>query len=453
MYCRKCGEMLKDNCAFCEECRSGQNVSKQAGSFSLNKLNNKKLWIIAGAIIFIIIMIISVNAFATRALSANRIAKILPDEILGYYSDKMALNDIAIQKRQKDGKKDIVYTVIEMEDDKVHTTAYIKLTINYYNKAGWIIDDWQHQGATYFPLKPPSEDMVKGTLQRNYSEYEITLKSSFEDSLAEGRCIYTYEVESERPTLTYYGDIVVGCDFSESSGEWKASIDSEKIDYLKKHPTEDVIENALFKTYRDYTVTLKSLNMDSLQEGYCTYTYEVISKKTFLTFSGEVIVACNFSDSSLEWSSLIERETIHEEVNYENLIGEWEANWSDSNNTCHFSIKIEKANETTGIEASGSAARKWYYYGLFGNDSGYVYDEKFDSVFTNYSYAEGYYYDSHNRGSSLSYTTDVVRIYEIVSGERPQSGSTVLKTTDTYSIAISADYFFVNGEKLQKTSD
>jgi hypothetical protein len=180
------------------------------------------------AVSLLIAITVSTACGNAKPLNESEIEKIIPNNI----TEGMNIVDLAIDKRQTNGKEDTVYVIIDMENSEVHKTAYYTLAINYYDQGGWILDKSnKYQDPTYYPLTPPSESLAFNVLNTSlsYNDYTVSLVSSDTDNFATGRTSFVFDVRKENGFLVNAGDIRVGCDFSESGGQWKASIKNENI--------------------------------------------------------------------------------------------------------------------------------------------------------------------------------------------------------------------------------
>lgn len=152
----------------------------------------------------------------------NEIEESIPDDILCYSLDGiqyiMEVQTIAIERRQTNGKEDFVYVVIDMEDDYVHRTAYYKFNYNYYDVGGWILDDWEkYQDTNAYPVSAPSNDIIYSKINEFYSNFEFI--TTVQDTLNEGSCIFTFNVNDVYPNATYTGEVDLKCVFTSTLNE------------------------------------------------------------------------------------------------------------------------------------------------------------------------------------------------------------------------------------------
>jgi len=169
-----------------------------------------------------------------RPLSENDLSKIIPNEILEYFLDgeknKMLIKNFAIDRRQTNNKEDIVYTIIDMEDNYVHRTAYYILKINYYDKGGWIIDSWEkYKNTEAYPLQAPtSEDKIDILLNEKFSNFDFL--SMNVDDLRNGYCSYFYNVNDIKPNFNRSGQVDIVYSFNGSDNcYWEAKLNITEV--------------------------------------------------------------------------------------------------------------------------------------------------------------------------------------------------------------------------------
>lgn len=64
----------------------------------------------------------------------------------------LEVQSLVIDKRQTNEKEDIAYVTIELENEWYHVTKHLVLLYNYYDKGGWILDDYYHSSETEVSL-------------------------------------------------------------------------------------------------------------------------------------------------------------------------------------------------------------------------------------------------------------------------------------------------------------
>ena len=64
----------------------------------------------------------------------------------------LEVQSLVIDKRQTNEKEDIAYVTIELENEWYHVTKHLVLLYNYYDKGGWILDDFYRSEETEVSL-------------------------------------------------------------------------------------------------------------------------------------------------------------------------------------------------------------------------------------------------------------------------------------------------------------
>jgi len=263
MFCPVCGTKREDDGMFCADCgnqvpnkanivRNGapyaQHSQAQSNAVSSipyvpnrkascavprhierrNKVITKKAVSISIAAILLITLgsISIVQLITIKPLNEDEIVKIAS----GRVERGMAVTGVSIDRRETDGREDIVFAVVTTEDDNIRRTADYELFLRYYDDDGWmLVNAIRHQILTVIPLAPPSEDLSFDMVSNLYREYEISLAFEHTNDFHTGRVIHTYNVKRELPLFTSEGSISIVNDFSENTESWSASIGSEDI--------------------------------------------------------------------------------------------------------------------------------------------------------------------------------------------------------------------------------
>jgi len=154
----------------------------------------------------------------SKPLNEREIAKVIPNEI----SDGMNVVGVEVDKRQINEKEDIVFAIINLENDIVHRTTHYKLLFNFYDKGGWTLDNYEiYKPAVYYPLVPPPESEILKTFKNEYPEY--SLQHSDTDNIRDGNASYTYTVKKDGRFASTSGQIRVDCRFAPDKGAWSYS--------------------------------------------------------------------------------------------------------------------------------------------------------------------------------------------------------------------------------------
>jgi hypothetical protein len=237
-----------------------------------------------------------------KLLNENAIAKIIPDDI----KNEMSVKNVTIDRRQTNDKEDIVFAVIDMENDNIHHTAYYTLYINYYDTGGWMLDSWKsYQADTFYPVNPPDDGIAYNTVIREIYDGNITLKSADTDNYESGSCTYVYEFEKENEYWVSVGIAIIECVFLEKFGNWESYVDSVIYSPLKP-PDGGIIYNTEIREIYDGNITLKSTVTDNYEYGSCTYLYEFENENKYWLSLGIVTIECVFLENIGQWESYID---------------------------------------------------------------------------------------------------------------------------------------------------
>jgi hypothetical protein len=183
------------------------------------------------AMILSFLFLLLLFSCAPRPLSENRIAQIVPEEILTYSSSGethiMLVKKVTIDRRQTNEKMDTVYAIVDMDDSIVHKTGYYIFTINYYDKGGWIIDEWeQYQAPILYLIEPPSDEMVSGVIAEQFKNYTLISKDT--SNPGDG-CFYKFRINDDGVNLKITGEISIVFHFSEKNISWVPSVHSNEL--------------------------------------------------------------------------------------------------------------------------------------------------------------------------------------------------------------------------------
>jgi len=163
-------------------------------------------------------------------LSEKQILVSLPSEMTTIQVDgetrKLPIKSFEVEKRQTNEKDDTVYCIITAEDDLYQTTWHYCLYYNFYDKGGWILDNYeQYQSMDTQPISVlPIEEVQKYVAQyfteSDYSRYY------FDDTESLSSVYYEFEVKNEFPIMMATGNINVNYFFSGTNGvySWEKSI-------------------------------------------------------------------------------------------------------------------------------------------------------------------------------------------------------------------------------------
>jgi hypothetical protein len=170
-----------------------------------------------------------------RPLGERELATMIPDDIFTFLisgeTTSMAVTDVTIERRQTNAKEDVVYAVIEMENDYAHRTTYYRLTINFYDVGGWQIDAFEsYQSFVTIPINPPSDNFARSDTVSQYVSqgYEVSYLFSNTDNWENGESSFVFEVSREERFYSHVGTVTASVRFNNTQNGW--SVDSVNPD-------------------------------------------------------------------------------------------------------------------------------------------------------------------------------------------------------------------------------
>ena len=165
---------------------------------------------------------------ADRPLGERELATVIPDDVFTFLingeTTTMAITEVTIERRQTNNKEDVVYAVIEMENDYTHRTEYYRLTINFYDIGGWQIDDFEsYQSFVAIPINPPSDNFAQSDTVSQYVNqgYEVSFLSSNTANWESGESSFVFEVSREERFYSHGGTVTANIRFNESQNSWR----------------------------------------------------------------------------------------------------------------------------------------------------------------------------------------------------------------------------------------
>lgn len=99
-------------------------------------------------------MLVSVTLIIATVLSGcglkppseKELEAMIPQEILTYYLDgneyQSSISQLEITRRQTNEKDDYAECLVDLVDSNLNRRVYISFTTKYYDKGGWMLEDW-----------------------------------------------------------------------------------------------------------------------------------------------------------------------------------------------------------------------------------------------------------------------------------------------------------------------
>lgn len=166
----------------------------------------------------------------------NDIAQSIPEDIRTVIIDNpfdatnsdiyiMDVQSVSIEKRQTNEKKDTAYCIIELENDYYRFTKSIITYYNYYDKGGWILDNYSEYNPTTWEIKkcPFISDEIAGLI----SDYRVIDAKGPVIDTSSGTVSFTFDVNDEYENVTSKGSIDVLLVFDGS--RWAYDINTDNI--------------------------------------------------------------------------------------------------------------------------------------------------------------------------------------------------------------------------------
>lgn len=197
------------------------------------------------------------------------------------------ISSLKILKRQtnKELKNDFVYVTVEANTETAHFVCSMKLTYNYYDDQGWVLDEYEPYAEgenSTKPLKGPDNSVVDDffeALHRKFDNSETLSMSrelgliqeyvswsveSIETDLQNSSSQITVTASRETDIIKTEETFVLLAEFSQNLCAWSIPGDSVK-DYLQKLSYEWKIEPGFYVADDGlylYTLTLNEINTE-----------------------------------------------------------------------------------------------------------------------------------------------------------------------------------------------
>lgn len=188
------------------------------------KQKNSPFWFII-IIVVAVIVFVAINSGDSSGLEKDLI-ETLPIELRTYLWNEniyelddegnciehiLNIKDLTVERHSTEGSSDIADCTIVMEDEYIEKTVYVTLHSMKYN-TGWVVERWEElQEPTVVPKFEPDVDYLKNLFDfKNITVTEDNL------SLAEGKYIYSYNVNDSYKYVDFRGEVILKATFSQS---------------------------------------------------------------------------------------------------------------------------------------------------------------------------------------------------------------------------------------------
>lgn len=140
------------------------------------------------------------------------------------------VRSVSIEKRQTNEKEDIVYCEVALENTYYACTKYLKLSYNYYDQGGWILDGWSEYATSKLDVKEnpiKSERIVQILEHRGYTSVD---DETVDQDLGNGVVQFAFEVKRSCTNGWYEGTAIVTCQFDGTS--WSYALNNDDVQFV-----------------------------------------------------------------------------------------------------------------------------------------------------------------------------------------------------------------------------
>ena len=150
-----------------------------------------------------------------QSLSEAKIKENIPEGLKSVYVSNidndygqtfvLNVDDVKIEKRQKDEKSDIIYCTVEASDENYRLITDCSLYSNYYDEGGWILDDYGVDSQEVKLLTGVPQELAETEINKFYFDTYEFEESDFNTESWNDR--YVYNVHYKADNCHYDGMI------------------------------------------------------------------------------------------------------------------------------------------------------------------------------------------------------------------------------------------------------
>lgn len=301
--------------------------------------------------------------------------------------DVVAISDVPIEKisslkilkRQtnKELKNDFVYVTVEADTETAHFVCSMKLTYNYYDDQGWVLDEYEPYAEgenSTKPLKGPDNSVVDDFFEALHRKFNNSEKLSLARDLGLIQEYVSWSVESIETDLqncsaqitvtasreTYIikteETFVLLAEFSPNLCAWSIPGDSVK-DYLQKLSYEWKIEPGFYVADEGLYLYALTLNEINTEENIISLSLEKSNK-----YTGDVIYEYSGAYELKKSGSL-------SGVDLQNIQGTIESNANLDSMVCFMvSADLDVDRELDIVPGKGMYCKDYFGSATFIND-------------------------------------------------------------------------------------
>lgn len=259
--------------------------------------------------------------------------------------DVVAVSDVPIEeisslkilKRQtnKERKNDFVYVTVEADTETAHFVCSMKLTYNYYDDQGWVLDEYEPYAEgenSTKPLKGPDNSVVDDFFEVLHEHYEgletckyVTWSvDSMDTDLEKGISLITVNASRETNIIKTKENLIFRAEFDPLICTWRIP-GSTINEYLNTFDYELKVEPGFYTAkgfLTTFTVLIKEIDSDNntitldfTANNYeCSGVYELHRRAKMEEVDYQNIQGTRSSDINFDW---IENFGIYADINDE----------------------------------------------------------------------------------------------------------------------------------------
>lgn len=246
--------------------------------------------------------------------------------------DVVAVSDVPIEeisslkilKRQtnKELKNDFVYVTVEADTETAHFVRSMKLTYNYYDDQGWVLDEYEPYAEgenSTKPLKGPDNSVVDDFFEVLHEYYErletckyVTWSvDGMDTDLENGTSLITVNASRETNIIKTKENLIFRAEFDPLICTWRIPGDTVK-EYLSTFDYELKVESGFYMAkgfLETFTVLIKEIDLDNntialdfTANNYeCSGVYELHRRAKMEEVDYQDIQGTRSSDIDFDW--------------------------------------------------------------------------------------------------------------------------------------------------------
>lgn len=246
--------------------------------------------------------------------------------------DVVAVSDVPIEeisslkilKRQtnKERKNDFVYVTVEADTETAHFVCSMKLTYNYYDDQGWVLDEYEPYAEgenSTKPLKGPDNSVVDDFFEVLHEHYESleTCKyvtwsvDGMDTDLENGISLITVNASRETNIIKTKENLIFRAEFDPLICTWRIP-GSTINEYLNTFDYELKVEPGFYTAegfLTTFTVLIKEIDLDNntialdfTANNYeCSGVYELHRRAKMEEVDYQDIQGTRSSDINFDW--------------------------------------------------------------------------------------------------------------------------------------------------------